>query len=66
MAFGIGFVAAIIALRKKNGETRLRTLQKRLKEKPPQRANLYQYPVQRLLLLLFIVVVMVSLELIYL
>lgn len=62
MAFGIGLVAALVALKKRNGETRLKSLQKRLKEKPKNKVKLYQYPVQKILSIVFVIVFAVGLE----
>lgn len=61
MVFGIGLVAALVALKKRNGETRLKVLQKRLKEKPRSKTKLFQYPVQKILSIVFIVAFAVGL-----
>ena len=62
MAFALGVIAAIVALRKRNGESRLKSLQKKLKSKDPSRVSLYQYPIKKIFSILFILVLGIGLE----
>ncbi len=62
MAFGIGLVAALIALKRSYSDTRLKTLQKRLKEKSLSKIKLYQYPLKKIISIILIILFAVSLE----
>lgn len=62
MTFGIGLVAALVALKRRSTTTRLKTLQLKLQKRSPPCRKLYQYPTKKLLSILFIVALGVCLE----
>ena len=62
MTIMLGMVAAVIAFRKRNGEGRLRKLQKQLKDKQPKKKMLYQWPTKKIFSIVFIVLMGVLLE----
>lgn len=62
MAIAIGVIAAFIAFNRRNGQTRLRTLQQKLEKKQPPKIKLYQYPVKKIFAVVFILALAIGLE----
>ena len=62
MTFGIGFIAAMVAIKRRNTTTRLKKLQINLKKKGPNQTKLYQYPLKKILSILFIIMLGFFLE----
>jgi hypothetical protein len=62
MAISIGIIAALVAIYRRGGEGRLKTLQKTLQRKEPTRVTLMQYPLKKLLSIVFLLAVGCFLE----
>lgn len=61
MTFGIGLIAALVVFKRKNTTTRLKRLQLKLQKNKSLNSKLYQYPLKKILSILFIIALGLSL-----